>query len=202
MTLVDRGIDARPQQDLAQVPSRPADVDNVPPVDRQPSQSRRGGDHGAVLVEFALILPLLMMLVMGILNGGILMNRRESITHAVREGARYGATVPQAQCTPTCSGQSWAQLVRSIVAARSDGHLASDQICVALVSGSGSGSSPPSAVDASHTVAGGTSGCYVDNSADTGLRVQVSALRPDEFDAVLVHFAVNLSSDATAQFEQ
>jgi Flp pilus assembly protein TadG len=154
------------------------------------------------MVEFAIVLPLLAMILLGIFNGGLLMSRRESITHAVREGARYGATLPKDQCTAVvnCGGSTWAQLVRSIVVERSEGDLTT--ACVALVTGSGSGSTPPSAVDASHTTAGGTNGCYVDHSADTGLRVQVTATRPDKMQAMLVHFTVNLSSKATAKFEQ
>jgi Flp pilus assembly protein TadG len=160
----------------------------------------RQKDRGAALVEFALIFPLLATLLFGVLSGGLLMNRRESVTHAAREGARYGATVAANQCTPTtnCGGKTWAQLVQSIVVARADGDLTTSQVCVALVSGPGSS---PTAIDASH-IAGGTTRCYIDNSADTGNRVQVSITRPDELNAVLVHFSVNLTSNATAQFEQ
>jgi Flp pilus assembly protein TadG len=165
----------------------------------------RQGDRGAALVEFALIFPLLATLLFGVLSGGLLMNRRESITHAAREGARYGATVAANQCTPAtnCGGLDWAHLVQSIVFARADGDLTpSAQVCVALVSGSGSDFTPPAAIDASHTTAGGTTGCYVDNSADTGKRVQVKITQPDELNAVFVHFSVDLKSNATAQFEQ
>ena len=48
------------------------------------------------MVQFALILPLFMMLVLGMLTGGASYNRQLGLTHAALEGARYGATLPAA----------------------------------------------------------------------------------------------------------
>jgi hypothetical protein len=56
------------------------------------ARRRRATDEGASLVEFALILPLFMMLILGMISGGVAYNKKISITNAVREGARYGAT--------------------------------------------------------------------------------------------------------------
>ena len=46
------------------------------------------GDRGAELIEFALVLPLLLLLVLGIVDFGFLFQRLEVITNAAREGAR------------------------------------------------------------------------------------------------------------------
>jgi Flp pilus assembly protein TadG len=51
--------------------------------------SRR--DHGAVAVEFALVLPLLLILVFGIIDFGRLFNAQVNLTQAAREGARLAA---------------------------------------------------------------------------------------------------------------
>lgn len=51
--------------------------------------SQRGG----VLVEFALILPLLLLLFFGIIEFSLLMYNKQVITNASREGARYGIVV-------------------------------------------------------------------------------------------------------------
>lgn len=44
--------------------------------------------RGAQLVEFALVLPLLLLVVLGILDFGLLFQRYEAVTNAAREGAR------------------------------------------------------------------------------------------------------------------
>jgi Flp pilus assembly protein TadG len=46
--------------------------------------------EGQALVEFALILPILLLLVMGILQFGMMLNSYLSIENASREGARAG----------------------------------------------------------------------------------------------------------------
>ena len=48
-------------------------------------------EKGASAVEFALILPILVMLVFGIFQFGIAYNNYITITHAAREGARLAA---------------------------------------------------------------------------------------------------------------
>lgn len=47
-------------------------------------------DKGQSLVEFAIILPILMLLVMGIIEFGMMLNSYLAIQNASREGARYG----------------------------------------------------------------------------------------------------------------
>jgi len=45
-------------------------------------------DHGAAAVEMALLLPLLLLLVFGIIDFGRLLNAQITVTEAAREGAR------------------------------------------------------------------------------------------------------------------
>jgi Flp pilus assembly protein TadG len=152
-------------------------------------------------LEFAIVFPVLVMLVFGMFTGGLVMNRRLSTSHAAREAARYGATVPEGQCTPTsnCGGRSWAQQVQNVAVSRAGGDVAVGDVCVALVEGSGAA---PAAIDATHTTAGGTSPCYVDNSADEGERVQVQITFSDSIDAIFVNVPVNATLRSTARFEQ
>jgi len=49
------------------------------------------GEKGASAVEFAIILPILVMLVFGIIQFGLVFNKYIAITHAAREGARLAA---------------------------------------------------------------------------------------------------------------
>lgn len=51
----------------------------------------RGSDHGAAAVELALVLPLLILLVGGIIDFGFAFNAQVSLTHAAREGVRVEA---------------------------------------------------------------------------------------------------------------
>ncbi|MFC5265090.1 TadE/TadG family type IV pilus assembly protein [Kribbella qitaiheensis] len=50
-----------------------------------------GADRGATAVEFALLLPLLLLIVMGIIDFGRMLNAQETLTNAAREGARLVA---------------------------------------------------------------------------------------------------------------
>jgi Flp pilus assembly protein TadG len=50
-------------------------------------------EEGAAMIEFALVLPILLMLVFGIINFGFALYNKEVITNASREGARYGIII-------------------------------------------------------------------------------------------------------------
>jgi Flp pilus assembly protein TadG len=51
---------------------------------------RMAKERGAVAVEFALLLPVLLTILFGIIEFGMLMYGREVVTNAAREGARAG----------------------------------------------------------------------------------------------------------------
>jgi Flp pilus assembly protein TadG len=52
---------------------------------------RGGGQHGQNLVEFALVGPLFLVLILGILEGALYVNARITLDNAAREGARLAA---------------------------------------------------------------------------------------------------------------
>jgi Flp pilus assembly protein TadG len=90
------------------------------------SARRRGrGDSGAALVEFAIIMPLIFALFLGMFTGGISLSRKNSMTNAVREGARLGATLPE--------DSAWASSVQARVVALAAGDVTTAQVCVQLV---------------------------------------------------------------------
>lgn len=63
-------------------------------------RGRRAPDRGAAAVEFALVLPLLLILIFGIIDFGRLLNAQIAVTEAAREGARmtsFGASLPEVQ---------------------------------------------------------------------------------------------------------
>ncbi len=53
--------------------------------------NRRGTERGASLVEFALVAPLLIMLVMGIIDFGWILSQSQDVRHGAREAARLAA---------------------------------------------------------------------------------------------------------------
>jgi len=59
---------------------------------RRPLRARRKDrDRGAAAVEFALVLPILLLLVFGIIDFGRALNAQLTITQAAREGVRLAA---------------------------------------------------------------------------------------------------------------
>lgn len=58
-------------------------------------------DRGAAAVEFALLLPLLMLMVFGIIDFGRALNAQITLTQAAREGARVAAIGGQNVVTST-----------------------------------------------------------------------------------------------------
>lgn len=84
-------------------------------------------DRGAVAVEFALILPLLVMLLLGVTTSGLSYSNALGVTNAVREGARFGATADATSAT-------WAQDVISRVrATQFDDPTSETAVCAQLV---------------------------------------------------------------------
>ena len=61
--------------------------------------NRLQSERGAELIEFALVLPLLLFVIMGLIDFGFMFQRYEAVTNAAREGARMGVLVP-AVATP------------------------------------------------------------------------------------------------------
>lgn len=86
-------------------------------------------ERGTAAVEFALVIPLLVMLLMGMIWTGLTFSDHLSATNAVREGARYGASAD-------ASSSAWATSVRDRIKQvyfNAGSTVSDDQICVKLV---------------------------------------------------------------------
>lgn len=131
---------------------------------------------------------------LGTITSGLALNDDLQLTHAAREGARYGATVPDIEVFAT---GNWATNVRTVVIERFGTGLPAADVCVALVSGS-----PPSPISASHTTNGDGTACYSDaGSGVTDARVQVTVEKDSFIDTVLWRHDIVLESEATAKHE-
>ena len=79
-----------------------------PPPRRRP---RRPGEEGQALVEFALVLPLLVLLLVGIMQFGMLFYTYIDLTSATRDGARKAAV---ARASGTGAADTRAAIERSL----------------------------------------------------------------------------------------
>ena len=102
-------------------------------VGKDGAVARWRDQSGANVVEFALLLPVLIILIFGVISVGLLYNQQLSLTQAAREGARFAATLPDA--TPgTCDAAdfgdagSWCSRVRDRTVNSSNGVLAPSNV--------------------------------------------------------------------------
>jgi len=58
---------------------------------RPPTRSRKAPERGSVVVEFALVVPVLLLIVFGIIDFGRALNAQIALTGAAREGVRLAA---------------------------------------------------------------------------------------------------------------
>lgn len=112
-------------------------------------------ERGVTLVEFALLTPLIFMLIYGMFTGGIAYNRDITLTSATREAARYADTHGVPTSTSVCDGSTvtltagtvspagcWLGDVLEVAESNAQGQLdasADRDLCVIYVAPSGSG---------------------------------------------------------------
>jgi Flp pilus assembly pilin Flp len=95
----------------------------------------RRDESGANAVEFALLLPVLIILLFGVISVGLLYNQQLSLTQAAREGARFAATLPDApvgECGVDAGADygsgTWCTRVRDRTINASNGLLTEDDV--------------------------------------------------------------------------
>jgi hypothetical protein len=102
-----------------------------------PPRARTGGEGGAAAVEMALVMPLLLLLVFGIIEFGFIFNRYITLTHAAREGVRQlalgtdsGAAVAGAEgaAGPNADGRFGSDAIRCT--ASSSGRLGDETVAM------------------------------------------------------------------------
>ena len=103
-------------------------------TDMTGAQSRRAryrDQTGAAAVEFALVVPLMVMLLLGIITFGVAYTQSVALNNTAREGARFGAS---AQNTPTWAADVGTQVKALYFDTTHDfGSQSGDKICAALV---------------------------------------------------------------------
>ena len=74
--------------------------------DSDPKRDRWHSERGAELIEMAIVLPLLLLVVIGIVDFGFMFQRYVVLTNAAMEGARVGVLPGYAPATPQSRAES------------------------------------------------------------------------------------------------
>jgi len=149
-------------------------------------------------------------------SGGIAYNRKLVLTNAVREGSRYGATLPVA-AAPCSSGvpiNCWLAQVAEVTQKASEGELSSAsgwKVCVAYVPAAADAGDKrrklertPASPDFFTTVPPSTlpaATCFDDGLQDTDRRVQVTAEKAGKLQYLVSSTNLTLQSRAVTRFE-
>lgn len=171
---------------------------------------QRETERGAALLEFVVVLPVLLAILMGIVTSGAALNRSNSINNAARESARFGATLPADNLT------WWLNKVAEVAIDSATGDLADGSpgryVCVSYVHPEGKvpedssvGTDHTVRIEIDHvgikTVTTGKS-CYTDGRPDGERRVQVLLERDVDLEFMFFDSTVTLDGESTARFER
>lgn len=172
------------------------DSKGVPTV-RHFRRSYRDDDRGAAAVEFALLLPLFLVLCFGTISGGIVFNDKLSLSQGVREGARYGATLVGTP-TDTTTATTFLSTVRTSARDSAFGQLGTEDatFCVGFIPATTSATSWYM-TDAATTAVEGT---CPDSPTTRGI-VVVIGQKPGEFNLILDVLTTTLTSVGAARYE-
>ena len=161
--------------------------------------------RGAALLELAIALPLVVMLVVGMVSAAIAYNHQLALSHAAREGARFGATLP---INNYPSMDDWLDAVATAAVGDATGTLAvgapGRYVCVAFVHPDGTLAldSTKRRVESGGSVAyASNETCFTDGRPASERRVQVVVERESEFGVVFWSANLTLDAEAASRFE-
>lgn len=187
---------------------------------------RRRGERGVALIEFALVFPLIVTLMLGMFTGGLAFNRNIKMTNAVREAARFGSTyapstIPIPPPSTCCGIDYWVNQVADAVVRNAEGDLDPNvpgrEICVAYVYPIADAN--PDNSDAVHrqkshmvtrttsdvtpsaSAFGTTARCIADDGLGNARRVQITVKRASEIELFLADYKLTLTARSIARFE-
>lgn len=157
---------------------------------------RRMGDRerGASLVEMALILPLLLMLLLGMVTAGIAYHQFNSLQTAAREGTRFGATIPDVDSNLG----TVLDVTQNAAVGALDHPVPGQFMCAAYVAPSGT----VSMTETGGAQAPGAGECFSDGRPADEERVQVVVRRDTSINALLFTTTITIDSESAARYER
>ena len=162
--------------------------------------TQRRNDSGAAAVEFALVLPILCMLLFGIISFGFAMSDKIALVNAVREGARFGAS--------TVNDANWGASVLARTEgtyANAESPLQDSQVC-ALLWKQVSGVQSIVASSTAGCETGGTSAGSVPSAPadvpDDSCFLMVWAAKPKDLNWLVTATTVTLSAQSVAVYDR
>jgi hypothetical protein len=171
---------------------------------------RARGERGTALVELAIVIPVLVILLLGIVTAGQAYNQKLSLTNGAREGARYAATFP---LPSAASPNDWLDKVASTSSGAVEEGFSSSVpgrvTCVAYVYPQGTTSGLASDQNFMRKDVGGTvtystgasAKCFTDGRPDTERRVQIVLQRTGQISTGFINIPLTLSGRAVARYE-
>jgi Flp pilus assembly protein TadG len=136
-------------------------------------------DRGAALVEAALVLPFLLLLTFGIWTTARAWNIHNTMEHAAREAARFGATVEPWDPDPAGSPASVRAVADADMSSAAIDTTAIDDVCIELISD-------------------GASSCDGTHTNDTGTDQIFVKLRYPSYELQFLFFSIDVDMEASA----
>jgi Flp pilus assembly protein TadG len=155
-------------------------------------------------VEFALIFPMLVMLIFGLLSAGLAWNQNLALAQGARVGGRYAATLPTNDYD---SMDAYLDAVATRVVNASEGALdttvSGRMVCVAYVHPSGTTTLDQTRrrTETGTTTSRAGESCFTDNQASSDQRIQVVVERQATIQTGLWSQSVTLHQQLVFRYE-
>ena len=174
---------------------------------RHPLPKRGRGDAGAVVVEFALVLPVLMTLLLGMISGAVAWNQSQALGQGARVAIRYAATLPLPASADPVAMDAWLDGIIDRAIAAAEGEMAAGvegrAVCVAYVDPAGAAPDETTSrrMDAAGTRTSSAVPCFTDGQGDTERRVQAVLERDGVLDIGFHRQVLHLRRSVVYRYE-
>ena len=165
-------------------------------------------EDGAATVEFAVVLPLFVMMIFGIVSFGFIFHDKLSLGDGAREAARFGATLPVTNFASSGAPmEEWLDAIAARAVADATGSLdpgvPNRMICVAYVHPDGTAGvdSTKRRTEIGTTIEYANVPCFDDGRPNDERRVQIQLKRDTEFVVILASRTVSLTAESVSRFE-